>query len=139
MKVDKYAIDWQIIRVKARSIKNVAEKVSYVMDWFEKNQSYQNYERVLNWLKMTKVSYKDKVIRDAFDASIDLTVKSKRLFTQEEKTKELSDIDTADLILVFKDLQKRKYGFQYKKVPKSHTEFMRKLEKELNYRGVYKL
>lgn len=136
MKVNKYAIDWQVIRVKARSIKNVSEKVRYVMDWFEKNQSWQNYERVLNWLKMTKVSYKDKAIRDAFDASIDLAIKSKELFTQEEKIKKLSEVDTADLILVYKDLQKRKYGFQYKKVPKSHTEFMHKLEKELEYRGV---
>ena len=33
-KVDKFNIHWQIVRVNARSIKNICEKIEYVMDQY---------------------------------------------------------------------------------------------------------
>ena len=37
-----------------------------------------------------------------------------------------------DLIKVYKDLSKRKYGFQFKTIPKGHNIFLNKLEEHIN-------
>ena len=55
-------------------------------------------------------------------------------FILEDLDNDLSKVDLDNLKLVFKDLSKRKYGFQYKSVPLAHTEFMIELKKELDNR-----
>ena len=47
-RVNKFNIAWQIERVKARSIKDVNQKVKHVVSFLNKNKSKENYERVLN-------------------------------------------------------------------------------------------
>ena len=44
---------------------------------------------------------------------------------------DLGSVSKDDLEKVYKDLSKRKYGFQYKSVPKAHTEFLNKLKDKL--------
>lgn len=123
--VNKYHPAWQIVRVKARSIKDPTDKVIYVMDWFGSNQSYQNFERVKNWVKMTAMGYRDldkSIFEEALSELASLT--DMRVV---EEDYDFSYYDKSDLELVYKDLLKRKYGFQYKKVPQSHVEFMNRL------------
>ena len=48
----------------------------------------------------------------------------------------LEDISTNDLLKVFKDLSKRKYNFQFKSVPKDHTNFMDNLNNEIAKRKI---
>ena len=69
-RVNKFNIAWQIERVKARSIKDVNQKVKHVVSFLNKNKSKENYERVLNWLKMTKVAYRSEAQRKVFDDAI---------------------------------------------------------------------
>ena len=111
--------------MKARSIKDVDAKVDFVMDFLNSNKNVHNKDRVSNWLKMTSYAYKD---RSAFDVEINGD------FILEDLDNDLSKVDLDNLKLVFKDLSKRKYGFQYKSVPLAHTEFMIELKKELDNR-----
>ena len=125
MRSNKFNIHWQIVRVKARSIKDVDAKVDFVMDFLNSNKNVHNKDRVSNWLKMTSYANKD---RSAFDVEINGD------FILEDLDNDLSKVDLDNLKLVFKDLSKRKYGFQYKSVPLAHTEFMIELKKELDNR-----
>ena len=96
-----------------------------LMDFLNSNKNVHNKDRVSNWLKMTSYAYKD---RSAFDVEINGD------FILEDLDNDLSKVDLDNLKLVFKDLSKRKYGFQYKSVPLAHTEFMIELKKELDNR-----
>ena len=58
MRSNKFNIHWQIVRVKARSIKDVDAKVDFVMDFLNSNKNVHNKDRVSNWLKMTSYAYK---------------------------------------------------------------------------------
>ena len=98
MRSNKFNIHWQIVRVKARSIKDVDAKVDFVMDFLNSNKNVHNKDRVSNWLKMTSYAYKD---RSAFDVEINGD------FILEDLDNDLSKVDLDNLKLVFKDLSKR--------------------------------
>lgn len=131
---NKFNIQWQIVRTKVRSEKDVGRKIKYVLDFLHKNKNIHNYDRVLNWLKMTGVAYKgDK--REAFEIAVEKLQKESAAYkAAEDNDSDLSKIPTEDLKMVYKDLSKRKYGFQYKTTPKAHTDFVSALEKELSQR-----
>lgn len=131
-RVNKFNIAWQIERVKARSIKDVNQKVKHVVSFLNKNKSKENYERVLNWLKMTKVAYRSEAQRKIFDDAIAKV--SKVRYSGSDSSNDLSKISTNDLQMVLKDLKSRKYGFQFKKTPQQHTDFVSAIEKELESR-----
>lgn len=136
-KANKFNISWQIVRVNARSIKNVNDKVEYVLSFLKDNPNKHNYERVLNWLNMTKLGYKsDQHAIDVFDSAIESIThhKTDRFSSEEDSPNDLEDISTEDLKKVYKDLKQRKYGFQYKSVPIAHTKFLNELENELDKR-----
>lgn len=122
--VNKYWTEWQIIRVKARAIKDSKAKVDFVLDWFESKKSYQNLERVKNWVKMTSYAYDD---RDYFNTAL-IKLNNLKFDKVLDENDNFDEFELDDLIMVFNDLKKRKYGFQYKNVPKSHTEYMISLE-----------
>ena len=48
MKVNKFNIHWQIVRVDAKSIKKVDEKIKFIINFLNSNKNIHNYERVLN-------------------------------------------------------------------------------------------
>lgn len=136
-KVNKFNISWQIVRVNARSIKNVDDKVRYVLEFLKENPNKYNYERVHNWLNMTKLGYKsDQHAVEVFDSAIESIEQHKndRFSSEEDSPNDLEKTSTEDLKKVYKDLKQRKYGFQYKTVPVAHTNFLRELEKELDKR-----
>ena len=55
MSVNKFSIDWQICRVRARSIKDVDNKIKFVISFLETYRSKENVERVLNWLSLIHI------------------------------------------------------------------------------------
>jgi hypothetical protein len=132
-RTNKFNIHWQIVRTNARDIKNVKEKIKYVLSFLEKNPNKQNFDRVKNWIKMTGVAYKG-ADREEFEKEYSKLDASNYAGNGSDEDNDLSKIKTSDLEKVYADLSKRKYGFQYKSVPKDHTEFMSKLSAELNNR-----
>lgn len=130
--VNKFNIDWQLVRVDARAIKDVRSKINHVVSFLNKNKSKENYGRVMNWLKMTKVAYKDPKQRALFDAAIAKVDKGS--YTARDNDNDLSKMSTDKLQKVYKDLSKRKYGFQFKSTPKAHTDFVNAIKAELDKR-----
>lgn len=135
-RVNKYNLKWQIVRVRVKDFNDVSSKLKEVLYFYEHNDSRENLERVLNWAKMTKLSYRYFSDKELFDKLINYLEKEKK---KNDFSKD-SDIDfesvhTDVLEGLYKDLLKRKYDFQYHSVPKSHIEFMKKLEAELAKRG----
>ena len=127
--INKFNISWQLVRVKARKIKDVENKIDFVLDFLKKNNSKENFGRIVNWLKMARLGYKDMNKRQLFIDALNLIGKNK--YDARDNVNDLSLIISDDLLMVYKDLSKRKYGFQYKSAPKSHIEFVTKLEAEL--------
>lgn len=136
-RANKFDITWQIRRVRARDIKDPEKKILYVMAFLEKNPNIHNASRIHNWLKMTAVSYKDQSVRDMFEDQVNYIEDNLHKFEADiDNEKTIQDTNDEDLLLVYKDLKKRKYGFQYKNAPKAHVEFMLQLEDELRERGI---
>jgi len=139
MSVTKYDPSWQIARTKARSIKDPSKKIEFVLDFFRDNTNAYNYERVSNWLKTTAMAYKDPLVKALFQAAhhkIDTDDEFEAVDKVYDNTLKLADVSDDDLIMVYKDLSKRKYGFQFKNPPKDHIKFMADLEAELKRRSI---
>ena len=133
-RANKFNIHWQIVRTQAREIKDPDAKIKHVMNHLNSNKNIHNFGRVHNWLKMTGVAYKGDD-RNKFEHATDALEKRKGEFSSTEDTgNDLSKVSKEDLQKVHKDLSKRKYGFQYKTVPKAHTDFMDQLKTELDKR-----
>jgi len=131
---NKFNILWQIVRTKARKIKDPEQKIKYVLDFLFAHKNVHNKDRVENWLRMTAVSYKEPAVREMFQQALS-EVDAKEYDTV-DTDKDLKDVSTNDLLLVYNDLKKRKYGFQFKAVPIAHTIFMTQLEEELKKRNL---
>ena len=133
-KVNKFNIHWQIVRTKARRIKDATQKIEFVMDFLKSHANQYNYERVLNWLKMTSVAYPEgSEQREAFKTAIQ-NLPSKESLSGIDDNNDLTKIPTEDLQLVLNDLKTRKYNFQFNRIPKDHIEFVNRLEQELQNR-----
>lgn len=131
MRVDKFNISWQIVRAKARNIKNVDDKIKYIVNFLNKEKNIHNFGRVINWLKMTALGYKE-VDRKKFDEKIVVLLNKQEHYTSlDDSSNDFDKVSKIDLELVYKDLSARKYGFQYKSVPKAHVEFMSNLKDAL--------
>jgi hypothetical protein len=129
--VNKFNIKWQIVRTHVRSIKDVDAKIKYVIDYLNQNKNIHNYGRVHNWLKMTGVAYKDDK-REKFMSAVAAVENDKNKYgATQDVDNDLTKVNRDDLMKVYKDLSKRKYGFQYKTTPKAHTDFMDKMRKAL--------
>ena len=127
--INKFNISWQLVRVKARKIKDVESKIEFVLNFLKKNNSKENFSRIVNWLKMTRLGYKDMNKRQLFIDALNMVEMIK--CDAKDNVNDLSLVISNDLLMVYKDLNKRKYGFQYKSAPKSHVEFVTKLKAEL--------
>lgn len=130
-KANKFNIHWQLARTQVRKIKDVDGKIKFIMNFLDRNKNIHNYGRVHNWLKMTGVAYKDEKRQKFVDAVSKLEDNKSKYSSTQDNDNDLSKMSKDDLKLVYKDLSKRKYGFQYKSVPKAHIDFMDKLKKAL--------
>tara|TARA_R110000824_G_scaffold1445_3_gene7292 strand:- start:3867 stop:4271 length:405 start_codon:yes stop_codon:yes gene_type:complete len=132
-RVNKFNIHWQLVRVNARAVKNVEDKIRFVINFLYENQNIHNYGRVYNWLKMTRLGYKE-LDRKLFDNALEEIVSARHGYefaSEEDNDNDLSRVSKEDLLKVYKDLSKRKYNFQYKSVPVEHVKFMDKLKEYL--------
>jgi len=133
---NKFNIHWQLVRTKARSIKDVTEKIEYVLNFLDGHPNKHNYNRVMNWVKMTGVAYpkgsnESKAFINMHQYLID---NENRYKDATDDLNDLTNISTDDLKLVLKDLKSRKYDFQFGKTPIAHIDFVAKLEEELEKR-----
>jgi hypothetical protein len=135
-RVNKFSTEWQIVRVEARKLKLPAEKVALVHRFLRGNPTFENAQRAKNWAAMTKVAYREDKDKRHFDVLLDYI----RDGDFDKKEKELDppeDHNSEDLLMVYKDLKKRKNNFMHGgKAPKDQVEFMAKVEKVLDDRGV---
>ena len=125
----KWNIDWQLVRVQARSLKNWNEKKTFILNWYRDNPSSQNYSRVMNWVRMTCMGYKI--------SPNDTITELKTIEVQSglSDTTTMKHVSIEDLQKVLKDLTKRKYNFQFKgQTPQGHIDFVETLMGEINSR-----
>lgn len=135
MKTNKFNIHWQITRTRARQIKDVPEKIAFVLKFLKNNKNTFNVVRVLNWLEMTKLGYsKTPQVNSQFEDAIKQIKQNPQAYANVDNDNDLKNIATADLVLVYNDLAKRKYGFQFKSIPVAHTQFLKDLKQEINTR-----
>lgn len=136
-KTNKFNIHWQIVRTKARNIKNVDEKIDYVLNFLKQNPNKHNFKRVLNWIKMTGLGYPEATEqREAFVKAEQkihsyYDIEPNIYQSDDDINNDLTKISTEDLQLVLNDLKNRKYNFQFKQIPKDHIEFVKNIENEL--------
>lgn len=126
----KFNAAWQLQRTKAKLIKNVDQKILFVCSYFFQNKTVQDKQRVLNWLNMTKVAYKENMVRCKFDVALNEV--KQVCVVQDDNTYTLDDLTIEEVKQVYDDLKKRTYNFQFKKVPKDHIKFMELLERRID-------
>lgn len=134
MTVNKFSMPWQLTRVQAKEIKDPEQKISHVLGFLKKHPTKENHGRVLNWMRMTGLGYKGD-IRAKFNKHADHLAATKDQYTHgEHGSDDISHVSDKDLEKVHKDLKNRKYGFQFKSVPKAHTAYVNKLGAEIEKR-----
>jgi translation elongation factor P/translation initiation factor 5A len=136
---NKYNLAWQIVRTQVRKIKEPDKKLWEVLNYLTVNPNKHNYNRVLNWIKMTAKGYKASDTTAVLvyeEAARVLSNQQNKYSSEEDNIIQFKDVADQDLLDVHKDLSKRKFDFQFKQVPKDHTDFMKKLEQELKRRGL---
>ena len=137
-KVNKFNIHWQVTRVKAKKIKGIKNKIDFILSFLNDNLSEENYARVENWFRMTKMGYhQDREIRNLLDKELNgfLVDVSEECWVEDNEN-DLSLFSDDDILAVYEDLSKRKYGFQFQYVPEAHINFLKKLESRLHNENV---
>lgn len=135
MKTTKFNISWQLVRVAAKGIKDPSLKLSFVRSFLKRHPNVHNYVRVLNWIKMTALGYKNTSPIEAalYDTEARLLVSNKEKYAAEaDMPNDFSKVSREDLQMVYDDLLKRKYGFQFKSIPQAHTDFLEQLKQYLD-------
>jgi hypothetical protein len=131
MKVNKFNPLWQIARLRAKEIKNVNEKIKFIMEYLERNKNIYDKNRVENWLKTTRMAYKATPLNQLkFDKA--LTKIPQMQFDFNDNNSQITDLSLKDAKDVLRDLKKRKYNFPFNKAPQDHIEFVAKLEEYIN-------
>lgn len=127
--MSKFNLKWQLVRLEAKSVKNVQEKISIVDKYLKEVQSKYAFERVYNWAVMTAVAYKGEDREQLKNYAQDIKMRGE--YINEDFDISFNEVPTNLLKLLLKDLEKRKYGFQYNKTPRDHIDFVEKLTQYL--------
>jgi len=131
-KVTKFNASWQLVRVQARKIKDVIAKIYFIIQYYNKNTTISDKERILNWLSMTKLGYNGahKFNRSFFDDAYNELKKSNP--TKFDNNSKIDDLSDKEKQMILKDLESRTYSFRMgNKIPKDHIEFVKKLKVSL--------
>lgn len=129
--VNKFNTSWQLVRVNARDIKDPEAKLAYVLDFLNEHRDIYNYERVLNWVKMTAIAYKDETRELYESAAAELTDQRSFYNLTTDTPTDFKLFERTDLERLYKDLERRKYGFQIPTAPKSHADYVEQLRQYL--------
>lgn len=132
MKSNKFNIHWQVVRTKAKKIKQVQDKIKLVLSFLYANKNIHNFDRVSNWLQTTGFAYKDESKLEFELALNELKSNKCEYFNEIDSDNDFSKYSIIDLKAVLADLSKRKYDFQFNSVPKDHTQFASDLLNYLN-------
>ena len=126
-KVNKFNSAWQLVRVKAKKTKDADKKIELVITYYKNNFTKSDLNRVLNWLKTTRMGYKaSPQTQQKFDVAIKALDMNPTVFDNKSTIQELSKQEAKDIL---KDLKTRKYDFQFKgKAPLTHKQFVNELE-----------
>ncbi len=129
---NKFNIQWQLVRLNAKGIKDPKQKIDFVLNFLNQNKNIHNYNRVKNWLVMTSYGYKDRTL---FSKALMELNNQKGNFTNTQDTlNDFNSVPQTMLKKVLDDLNKRKYNFQYNSTPKAHKKFVDDLEQFLKDR-----
>ena len=134
MAINKFNNKWQLERLSLKDVKDVDKKLDKLTSFLNKNVNKHMYARCLNWLRMTKVSYKDESVRKKFDDVIEKFEdnKSKWLDVDEDPDIKLDSINDETLAKLYLDINGRKNSFQYGgNAPKDQKDYLKKLKDEL--------
>lgn len=136
LKINKFNPAWQLQRIQLKKIKPAHEKIEKAMYYLHSNMNVHDKDRVMNWLKMTKLGYNniDARVTMLFNDAIEAVEKLKdSSFSKEDNSSKLSDLTSDQLIGIRDDLKSRKYNFRFNEVtPKDHSEFMIQLLKAID-------
>ena len=131
-KVNKFQIDWQMARLRARGEKDVEKKIQIIVDFIERYPSKDNQVRVLNWVRMTGLAYKDPALKAPFLRVYEELVGKE--YKDVDYGNELGRYSISELNSLIKDLESRKYNFQFGgKAPEDHVKFMRMLNNRVEF------
>ena len=56
MRSNKWNINWQVARVRAKKIKDVQGRVEFMQEWLNLHNHYENVDRIKNWYRMCIMS-----------------------------------------------------------------------------------
>lgn len=127
--VNKFQIRWQLIRCQARKIKDVDLKIEFVTDFVTDYPSKENKARVKNWMVMCALPYRDIECRLLFNEAKNYL--ETLTYSMEDEANDFEMFTEEELMVVYKDLKKRKYNFQFDKAPTTHVKFMESLKEYL--------
>ena len=136
LRANKFNIHWQVVRVKARGIRDLKARIYYVAGFLVRWPNTHNYDRVHNWLRMTALGFRGEK-RALFQRAANHLQRQRLGFSDErDMDNGLAPIPTGDLKIVFEDLRRRRYRFQFRRPPAAHGRFVQRLETEFRRRGV---
>lgn len=130
MKVYKYDIDWQVVRAKLKTIKDISAKIDFVKSFYETYPTDTNKERILNWLDglliVKSLNIQDKFFLENYAQELKVTNPTiKGINSRKAKDQNFSKYPNTDLELLFSDLfirAKKWLGSGY--INKEFDEFM---------------
>jgi hypothetical protein len=132
--ITKYDIDWQVLRATVKGGKtDVISKLSKVRDYWNDNQSMDNWERVVNWLEGLRMGYiasKNQQAMDLIDKEIEFykqnTVSNKEdILSDQEHIARMMKYDFKTRYGLWRDLFKRNEKWLAKGYNhKEHNHFM---------------
>ena len=133
--ISKYNLLWQLTRVKNKKEKSLKNKLDNVISFLYNYPSFDNKDRVLNYLNGLELGYKDFLSRDTVRRCYIQACKF--IPTKKDTDISVKGIDTVDLLFLYNDLYKR--NEQWLKNNYRHKEqnrFLKKLYKELRQRDI---
>lgn len=136
-RVNKFNIHWQKVRVEAKALSEAEEKIALVLGFLWSHPNMHNYDRVLNWVRMSSMAAKGNHAKRQYDEAEHWLRKQQSEFMDpSDMSNSLTPIETSVLEAVLRDLNKRTYNFQYNgHKPKAHTEFVARIQEELERRN----
>lgn len=57
--ITKYNLNWQILRIKNKRIKDLDSKLNNIVNFYNNNKNYPTWERLYNYLEGLYLGYKD--------------------------------------------------------------------------------
>jgi hypothetical protein len=133
MRSNKWNINWQVARVKAKQIKDIQERVNFIQEWLSQFNHYHNIDRIRNWLRMSIMSA-NRDSKQIYQNALDKLFVSESCgqFEYKDMKDEMNEFSSDQLQMVLNDLEKRTYTFQYKgKCPPKHIAFVERLQDAL--------